>query len=103
MEESKTISTTMATGFKLSNDDESLEVDHTIYRSMIVSLLYVTTRRSYVMQDVGLVSRFQSTPKKSHVDAVKIIIRYIKGTVDYGLWYPKENNFTLKAFTDTNY
>ena len=49
MEESKLVSTPMVTGCKLSNDDESLEVDHTMYRSMFGSLLYVTTTRPDVM------------------------------------------------------
>ena len=35
--------------------------------------------------------------------ALKRIFRYLKGTVDYGLWYPKSDNFTLKAFTDANW
>ena len=90
----------MVTGCKLSKDDESLEVDHTMYRSMIVSLLYVTTTRPYVMQDVGLVSRFQLAPKETHMVAVKWILRYLKGTMDYGLWYPRRNKFTLREFTD---
>ena len=52
------------------------------------------------MQVVGLVSRFQSAPKEIHVAGVKRILRYLKGTMDYGLWYPKINNFTLKEFID---
>ena len=59
MEESKPFSTPMVMGCKLSKDDEYSEVDHTIYRSMIVSLLYVTSIRPDVMQVVGLVARFQ--------------------------------------------
>ena len=55
------------------------------------------------MQVVGLVSRFQSSPKQTHVIAVKRILRYLKGTMDYGLWYPKRNNFTLKEFTDVDW
>ena len=90
----------LLSGCKLSEDDESLEVDHAMYRSMIGSLLYVTATRPYVMHVVGLVSIFQSTPKETHVDVVKRILRYLKGTVDYRLWYPKRNNFTLKLFTD---
>ena len=100
MVDSKPVSTPMITGCKLSKNDESLEVDHTMYRSMIGRLLYVTTTRPDVMQAVGLVGRFQSAPKETHVVAVKRIIRYLKGTVDYGLWCPKFQYFTLKAFTD---
>ena len=64
MEESKHVSTPMVTGCKLRKDDEYLEIDHTVYRSMIGSLLYVTTTRLDVMPDVGVVVRFLSTPKK---------------------------------------
>ena len=103
MEESKPISTPLVTGCKLRKDDESLEVYHTMYRSIIGSLLYVTTTRLDVVQTVGLVSRFQSGPKETHVAAVKIILRYLKGTVDYGLWYPKINSFTLREFTDVDW
>ena len=55
------------------------------------------------MQDVGVVSRFQSAPKETHVAAVKIIFRYLKGTMDYGVWYPKSDNYTLKSFTDAGW
>ena len=85
MEESKPVSTPMETGCKLSKDDKSLEVDQTLYGSMIGSLLYVTTTRPNVMQAIGLVARFQSAPKETHVKAVKGIFRYLKGTMEYGL------------------
>ena len=57
MEDSKPVSTPMITGFKLSKEDESLEADHTMYRSKIGSLLYVTATRPDVMQAIGLVAR----------------------------------------------
>ena len=63
MEESKPVSTPMVTGCKLSKNDEYLQVDHTMYRSMIGRLLYVTTTSPDVMQAIGLVSRFQLAPK----------------------------------------
>jgi hypothetical protein len=67
---------------------------------MIVSLLYVTASRPDVKQVVGMVARFQTTPKERHVQAVKIIIRYFKGTIDLGLWYPSKDSFTLKSYSD---
>ena len=78
-------------------------MDHTMYRSIIGSFVYVTTTRLNVMQVVGLVPRFHSTPKETHVVAVKIILIYLKGTENYGLWYPKCQEFTLKAFTDADW
>ena len=55
------------------------------------------------MQVVGLVARFQSAPKETHVIAVKIILRYLKGTIEYGLWNPRGQDFTLKEFTDADW
>ena len=55
------------------------------------------------MQVVGLVSIFQSAPKETCVAVVKIILKYLKGTVDYGLWYLKRNNFTLREFIDADW
>ena len=63
---------------------------------MIGSLLYVTATRPDVMQAVGSVARLQSAPKEIHVTTVKIIPKYLKGTIDYGLWYPRGQHFTLK-------
>ena len=62
IEESKPVITPIATVCKLSRNDDSLELDHTMYRSMIGSLLYVIDTRPDVMHDVGLVYRFQSSP-----------------------------------------
>ena len=103
MEDSKPIGTPMVTGCKLSKDDESLEVDNTMFRSMIGSLLYVTATRPDVMQVAGLVARFQSAPKETHVTAVKRIFKYLKGTMEYGLSYLKGQDFTLNAFTDADW
>ena len=103
MEDSKRVGTPMVTGCKLTKVDESLEVYHTMFRSMIGSLLYVTTTRPDVMQVVGLVARFQTAPKDTHVTTVKRILIYLKDTMEYGLWYPKGQEFTLKAFTNADW
>ena len=71
IKDSKSVSTPMIISCKLSKNDESLEVDHTMYRSMIGSFLYVTSTIPDVMQAIGLVARFQSSPKETHVIAVK--------------------------------
>ena len=90
----------MVTGCKLSIDDSSKDVDQRLYRSMIGSLLYVTTSWPDVMQAVGQVARFQAAPKESHIIAFKRILQYLKGIKEYGLWYPKGNNLIIQAFTD---
>jgi hypothetical protein len=80
MEDCKPVSTPMQTSCKLSKDDDSKDADQRQYRSMIGNLLYVTTSRPDVMQEVGQVARFQAAPKESHVMEVKRIFRYLKGT-----------------------
>jgi hypothetical protein len=89
----------MIVGCKLRKDDESKSVDTKHYRSMIGSFLYVTTSRLDVKQVVGMVARFQEEPKESHVQAVKRFFRYLKGTIDIGLWYPSKDLFTLKSYS----
>ena len=69
---------------------------------MIGSLLYVTASRPDVKQNVGMVARFQSTPKENHAQAVKRIFRYLKGTINLGLWYPSKKSFSLRAYSDTD-
>jgi hypothetical protein len=63
MEYCKPITTPMKTSCKLRKDDDSNSIDQRKYRSMIGSLLYVTTSRPDVMQTIGQVARFQATPK----------------------------------------
>jgi hypothetical protein len=70
---------------------------------MINNLLYVTTSRPNVMQAVGKVEQFQEAPKESHVLAVKRIFRYLKGTNEFGLWYPKGKYLSLIAYTDADW
>ena len=103
MQERSPVCTPMVTGCKLNNEDESLVVDKTMYRSMTGSLLYLIASRPDIMQAVGLMARFQANPKESHMIVVKIILRYLKGTIDYGLWYPKYENFDLKVFSNADW
>jgi hypothetical protein len=103
MEDCKPMITPMIIGCKLSKDDESLEVNQTMYRSMIGSLLYAKTTRPDIVQVVGLMARFQSAPKETHLKEVKSIFRYLKGALDFGLWYPKTKDFTLTTYIDANW
>ena len=89
MEDSSPISTPMVVGCKLIKNDVSPDVDQRTYRSMIGSLLYIIASRPDIMQVVCMVGRFQSAPKHSHLAAVKRIFKYLKGSMTYGLWYPR--------------
>ncbi|XXG82895.1 hypothetical protein AAC387_Pa10g0772 [Persea americana] len=74
-----------------------------MYRSMIGSLLYLTATRPNILQAVCMVARFQADLREIHVTAVKRIFRYIKGTVEYGLWYPRGKDFILLAYSDADW
>jgi hypothetical protein len=89
MEDSSPVSTPMVVGCKLSKDDMSPDVDQRTYRSMIGSLLCITTSRPDIMQAVGMVGRYQSAPKQSHLVVVTRILKYLKDTMNYSLWYPR--------------
>ena len=52
---------------------------------------------------VELVARFQANPKEAHVLAIKRIFRYLKGTLEFGLWFPKGHKLTLVAYTDRDW
>ena len=55
------------------------------------------------MQVVGMVGLYQYDPKQSHLVAVTRIFKYLKGTMNYGLWYPKNQNFQLTSYLDVNW
>lgn len=103
MEDCKPVGTPMVTGCKLSKQDDSPSVDEKEYMSMIRKLYYVVHNRPDIAHVVGLVAIFQKDPKETHMVAVKRIFRYLKGIVDYGLWYPYNDNFYLKVFTDVDW
>jgi hypothetical protein len=103
MEDSTPMSTPMVTVCKLSKDDDSFDVDQSSYRSMIGNLLCITTSRPDIMHAVGMVGRYQSTPKQSHLIAFKIIFKYLKGTMNYGLWYPRNHNFQLSVYSNDDW
>ena len=70
---------------------------------MIGSLLYLTGTRPDIMHVVGIVGRFQANPKETHLQAVKRIFKYLQGTQNYGLWYPRDTDLTLHAYTDADW
>ncbi|GJW00979.1 putative ribonuclease H-like domain-containing protein [Tanacetum coccineum] len=101
--EVKTASTLMETQKPLLKDENGKEVDVHMYRSMIGSLMYLTSSRLDIMFAVCACARYQVNPKVSHLHAVKRIFRYLKGQPKLGLWYLKDSPFDLVAYTDSNY
>ena len=93
----------MAKNAKLVLDDKGKKVDEKLYRGMIGSLFYLTASRPDIMFSVCICARFQSCPKESHLGLVKRIIRYVKGSLDLGLWYPNNTQFDLVGYCDADF
>ncbi|GKB10796.1 hypothetical protein Tco_0844719 [Tanacetum coccineum] len=92
----------MATSPKLYADLSSIPVDQMKYRSMIGSLMYLIASRPDLVHATCYCSRYQVKPTENHIKEVKRIFRYLKKTINMGLWYPKDSGFELTAFSDAN-
>nr|GEZ38937.1 hypothetical protein [Tanacetum cinerariifolium] len=103
MENCDTVPTPMVEQAKLKLDLVGKTVDHTDYRSMIRSLMYVTSSRPDIMFATCMCARYQANPNEHHVSAVKRIFRYFKWTINLGLWYPKDSGFDLTAYSDADH
>ncbi|GJY68601.1 putative ribonuclease H-like domain-containing protein [Tanacetum coccineum] len=102
-EMSSMATTHMETSNPLMKDENAEDVDVYLYRSMIGSLMYLTSSRPDIMFAVCACARFQVTPKVSHLHALKRIFRYLKGQPKLGFWYPKDSPFDLEAYTNSDY
>ena len=103
LDSKKHASTPMTSSIKLSFDSTGVEVDLTLYRSIIGSLLYLTASRSDIAFSVGVCAHFQAAPKESHMTAAKRIIWYVDGTFDYGIWYSRDSNDCLAGYLDADW
>ncbi|KAJ8631403.1 hypothetical protein MRB53_024726 [Persea americana] len=90
-------------GFKMDKDSAGMAVDSTMYMQMVGSLMYLTSTRPDIMFVVSLLSRYLAHPTALHLQAVKRVLRYIKGTLTYGIFYKKGGNKELLAYTDSDY
>jgi len=65
--------------------------------------MYLTTTRPNLVYNVSLISRYMAKPTKLHLQAAKRILRYLKGTFDYGIMYKKVSSNDMVAYTDSDY
>ena len=77
--------------------------DVTMYRQLIGSLIYLTLTRLDIFYPVGVVSRYMSNPNKSHLDAVKRILRYVKGTINFGILYKETKDCQVMGYCNADY
>ena len=96
----KAITIPMASNVKLLSDASSESIDVMVYRQMIGSLMYLTNTRPYICFMVNTLSQFLMNLRHVHSIAAKHILRYLKGTVDYGLKYDVNQNINLHGCVD---
>lgn len=99
----KAMATSMGSITYVDQDESGVSSDITKYRGMIGSLLYLTTSHPNIMFSVCLCVRFQANQKETHLASVKIIMKYLKGTTNIGLWYPKGSVSDLIGYSDSDY
>ncbi|GJS47339.1 ribonuclease H-like domain-containing protein [Tanacetum coccineum] len=97
------IGTPMAIKPKLDADFSGKLVDQTDYRRKIRSLMYLTSSRPDIVQAICYCARYQVRPIEKHLKDVKRIFRYLRGTINMRLWYPKDSGFELTAFLDADH
>ena len=100
MEECNPSATPMNQNERFCKEDGATKADERLYRTIIGCLMYLTTTRPDIMNVVSLLSRYMHRASEIHFQAAKRIVRYVKGTIDYGLRFCQVKNFTLHGYSD---
>ena len=103
MMDCKDMTTHMESNLMLLSDASSYFVDAMMYSQMIGSLMYLTNTRTYIFFAMNTLSQFMTDPRHVHLIAVKHTLRYLKGTVDYGLKYEVNQKINLEGYVDSDW
>ena len=103
MDQSKPTVVPLQQNIKLQTENGSKEADVTLYRQLVGSLIYMTTTRLDFAYVVNVLSQYMSKPLESHWNAKKCVLRYLQGTIDYGIIYNDSFDVRLIGFTDSNW
>ncbi|GJS37499.1 retrovirus-related pol polyprotein from transposon TNT 1-94 [Tanacetum coccineum] len=87
----------------LDSDLSGTSIDQMKYHSMVGALMYLTASRPNIVHATCYCARYQAKPTEKHLTAVKRIFRYLKDTINMGLWYPKDTGFKLTSFSDSDH
>ncbi|XP_061989507.1 uncharacterized mitochondrial protein AtMg00810-like [Rosa rugosa] len=102
MEHANPVVTPCITCLKLSKNGEGKSVNSTMFRSLVDNLMYLIATRPDIMYAVSLVSRFMEKPYANHWEAAKRFLRYVIGTIDYGIFYQANVPVNLVGYTDSD-
>ncbi|GKD92338.1 retrovirus-related pol polyprotein from transposon TNT 1-94 [Tanacetum coccineum] len=103
MESSDPVDTPIVEKSKLDEDPQVKAVDPTHYHGMVSTLMYLTASRPDLTFAVCMYARYQAKPTEKYLHAVKRIFKYLRGTVNRGLWYPTDSSIALTAYVDADH
>nr|GEU84807.1 retrovirus-related Pol polyprotein from transposon TNT 1-94 [Tanacetum cinerariifolium] len=103
MDSCDSVDTPMVDRLKLDEDPLGIPVDQNQFCSMVDSLMYLTASRPDLVFAVCMCARNQASPTKKHLEALKRVFQYLKGTIKWGLWYPKDTAMALTAYADADH
>ncbi|CAL9001481.1 unnamed protein product [Prunus brigantina] len=103
LKDCKLVSTPLVATDKLQREDGSEAAEESLYRKIVGSLLYLTTTRQDIMFSASLLARFMHSPSKKHYGAAKRVLRYIQGTIDYGIEYAAGKSALLIGYCDSDW
>jgi hypothetical protein len=103
MDQCNPVNNPLVPGHKLSKDEDGVKVDSTLYKQIVGSLMYLTATRPDMTFIVSLISRYIEHPIEMHLQATKRVLRYVKGTIGFGVFYKKGGNHELLGYTDSDY
>nr|GEX67576.1 retrovirus-related Pol polyprotein from transposon TNT 1-94 [Tanacetum cinerariifolium] len=103
MDSCDSVETPMVDRLKLDENPSGIPVDQTHFRSMVSSLMYLTASRPDLVFVVCMCARYQAKPTKKHLEALKWVFQYLKGTINWGLWYPKDTSMALTAYANADH
>ena len=88
---------------KLYNNDGSKEVDGTLYRQLVGILNYLTTTRPNISYSINILSQFLAKPCETHWKDAKQVLRYLKGTINFGLLYTDAFDVHLEDYSHSDW
>ncbi|GJU06985.1 hypothetical protein Tco_1123415 [Tanacetum coccineum] len=103
MESSDPVDTPMVEKSKLDEDPQGKAVDPTHYHGMFSTLMYLTASRPDLIFVVCMCARYQAKPTEKHLHVVKRIFKYLRGTVNRGLWYPNDSSIAITAYANADH
>ncbi|GJW83705.1 hypothetical protein Tco_0156850 [Tanacetum coccineum] len=103
MESSDPVDTPIVEKSKLDEDPQGKAADPTHYHGMVGTLMYLTASRPDLTFAVCMCAQYQAKPTKKHLHAVKRIFKYLRGTINRGLWYPKDSSIALISYADADH